>query len=223
MKRGFFTEFFPEWVTSLRASKGQNQDNVGERDIDFRSVLPVYVPPPMAFEKEIIKAGIKYGVPPALMFAIALSESKFNPIAVSSSRAIGLTQVIPPTAREVFLEFNLPFTEEFLFEPEINAKVGAYYLAKLKKNFGSWSLAVAGYNAGPNAVKSWLQKWGNLYCKKPEIFFENIPYRETRLYTMRVLSYYYEYAKILKEEVNLEEIFRCAGEVSEKNQNQKVD
>ncbi|GBD04279.1 Soluble lytic murein transglycosylase [bacterium HR19] len=178
---------------------------------DFRSTFSVYSPPPVSFVKEIAKASSIYKVPRALIFSIALIESHFNPIAISPSRAIGVMQIIFPTAKEVFYEMKIPFTQDFLFEPEINIKAGTHYIWKLKTMLGSYMLAIAAYNAGPNAVKKWHEDMKDIICSNPELFLENIPYRQTRFYTMRALSYYLEYSKLLGDEINLDDVFGCKG------------
>lgn len=187
--RGFFRYFLPQ--------------------ADFRSTFSVYSPLPVSFVREVSKASSMYKVPRALIFSIALIESHFNPIAISPSRAIGVMQIISPTAREVFYEMKIPFVQDFLFEPEINIKAGTYYIWKLKNMLGSYMLAVAAYNAGPNAVKKWQEDMKDIICSNPELFLENIPYRQTRFYTMRALSYYLEYSKLLGDEINLDDVFGC--------------
>ncbi|MCS7213583.1 MAG: lytic transglycosylase domain-containing protein [Candidatus Calescibacterium sp.] len=177
---------------------------------DFRSVLAVWTPPPISFYDELDSASQKFSVPLPLLKSIALIESNFNPVAVSPAKAIGLMQIIPTTGKEIFSDLGVPFSVDLLFDPEINAKAGAYYLQKLKNVFGSWALAIAAYNAGPGAVSSWIKKYGKVYCELPEIFIENIPYRQTRFYVMRALSYYLEYSKVFGYEINLDEIFRCS-------------
>ncbi len=184
---------------------------------DFRSTFPVYEPPPIAFFEELKSASEKWNVPLSLVMSMALVESHFNPAAVSPSYAIGLMQIIPSTAREIFSEISIPFTTDFLFDPKINSFAGVYYIAKLKKFFGSYALAVAGYNAGPQAVIKWLKSWRDVYCNDIHLFIENIPYRQTRYYTMLVLSYMLEYARLLGEEINLKELFRCPNPEPEGN------
>lgn len=176
---------------------------------DFRSVFAVWVPPPVSFYDEIDSAAQRFGVPVPLLKSIALIESNFNPAAISPARAIGLMQIIPTTGKEVLSELGIPFSIDLLFDPEINAKVGAYYLKKLKDTFGSWTLAIAAYNAGPGAVSNWIKKNGKIYCDSPELFIESIPYRQTRFYVMRALSYYLEYSKFFGYEINLDDLFRC--------------
>ena len=176
---------------------------------DFRSTFAVYKPPPIAFYEDFLRASREFGVPISLLLSIALIESHFDVSAVSSANAMGVMQIIPSTAKEVFSDWGLPFAKDFLFEPSANILAGAYYLSKLKKMFGSWLLAIAAYNAGPNPVRKWIQDNKNLYCSNPEIFLENIPFRQTRFYVMRALSYYLEYSKILGEDIDVAGIFGC--------------
>jgi hypothetical protein len=176
---------------------------------DFRSTFAIWKPPPIAFYEDFLRASREFGVPLPLLLSIALIESHFDVSAVSSANAMGVMQIIPSTAKEIFSDWGLPFVKDFLFEPSANILAGAYYLSKLKRMFGSWLLAIAAYNAGPSPVRKWIQNNKNLYCSNPEIFLENIPYRQTRFYVMRALSYYLEYAKILKEEINVAELFGC--------------
>jgi len=179
---------------------------------DFRSTFAVYKPPPIAFYADFLRASREFGVPVSLLLSIALIESHFDVSAVSSANAMGVMQIIPSTAKEIFSDWGLPFAKDFLFEPSVNILAGAYYLSKLKKVFGSWLLAIAAYNAGPNPVRKWIQDNKNLYCSNPEIFLENIPFRQTRFYVMRALSYYLEYSKILREDIDVAGIFGCGSE-----------
>lgn len=176
---------------------------------DSRSTFAVWIPPPISFYDELEVASRMFNVPLPLIKSIAFVESKFNPSAVSPANAIGLMQIIPSTGKEIFEDLGIPFSVELLFDPEINAKAGAYYLQKLKRTFGTWTFAVAAYNAGPNATSSWIKRHRKVYCELPEIFIESIPYRQTRFYVMRVLSYYLEYSKFFGYEINLEELFKC--------------
>jgi hypothetical protein len=176
---------------------------------DFRSTFAIWKPPPIAFYEDFLRASREFGVPLPLLLSIALIESHFDVSAVYSANAMGVMQIIPSTAKEIFSDWGLPFVKDFLFEPSANILAGAYYLSKLKRMFGSWLLAIAAYNAGPSPVRKWIQNNKNLYCSNPEIFLENIPYRQTRFYAMRALSYYLEYAKILKEEIDIAELFGC--------------
>jgi hypothetical protein len=103
---------------------------------DFRSTFAIWKPPPVAFYEDFLRASREFGVPLPLLPSIALIESHFDVSAVSSSNAIGVMQIIPPTAKEIFSDWGLPFAKDFLFEPSANIFAGAYYLSKLKRMFG---------------------------------------------------------------------------------------
>ena len=69
-------------------------------------------------------------------------------------------------------------------QPQVNIPLGATFLRELHARFdGQWLPALAGYNAGPNAVKRWLPK----EALAPDIWIENIPYNQTRGYVQKVL------------------------------------
>lgn len=128
--------------------------------------------------------------PESLQFAIVREESAFDPLTESFANAVGLTQMIPPTAKR--FSGGLRFDREALRDPATNVAIGARFLgflwAAMKGNPG---LAIASYNAGENAVFRWLKNYADL--KELDAFIEAIPYDETRGYTKRVLSSYLTY------------------------------
>ena len=86
-----------------------------------------------------------HNVPPALLHALIKAESGYNPKARSSAGAVGLMQLMPDTAREMGVEDRL--------DPEDNVQGGARYLKQMLTLFNNdITLAVAAYNAGPDAV-----------------------------------------------------------------------
>ncbi len=89
------------------------------------------------------RAGNRHGVDPALLAAVASQESGFDSRAVSPAGAQGLMQFMPATARGLGVD---------PFDPASAVDGAARYLADLGKQFGSTSLALAAYNAGPGAV-----------------------------------------------------------------------
>nr|WP_033132596.1 lytic transglycosylase domain-containing protein [Aeromonas aquatica] len=123
-----------------------------------------------------IKAAAKtYSVDPALIRALIHAESAFNPLAVSRKGAMGLTQLMPATARELGVG-NALLAEQNIFG-------GVKYLAGLLKQYdGNISLATAAYNAGAGAV----QKHGGIP-----------PYAETRAYVERVKLLHQRYRDML--------------------------
>jgi len=107
----------------------------------------------------------------SLVKAVVKAESAFNPRAVSQKGARGLMQLMPDTARELSVHDS--------FDPYDNLQGGVRYLRKMLDIFNdNITLAVAAYNAGPNAVQS-----ANAVP----------PYPETRTYVQRVLQYRQEY------------------------------
>lgn len=88
-------------------------------------------------------------VDPKIAFELVRVESRFNPRAVSPVGAIGLTQVMPATAR--WMEPNI--TRQQLFEPETNLRLGFRFLNALLKTYdGDLRLALLAYNRGPATV-----------------------------------------------------------------------
>ncbi len=98
---------------------------------------------------KVYDAAIAENVDPELAFRLVKLESEFNPRAVSSAGALGLTQLMPATAR--FYQKNL--RNDQLFEPELNLHIGFRYLHSLVEQYhGQVSLALLVYNRGEVAV-----------------------------------------------------------------------
>jgi len=91
-------------------------------------------------------AALRNGVPEHLYLRLVLHESGWNVGAVSAKGAIGLAQLMPATARKLRVDAR---------DPLENLDGGARYLRQMFDRFGSWQLAFAGYNAGPEAVQKY--------------------------------------------------------------------
>jgi soluble lytic murein transglycosylase-like protein len=97
------------------------------------------------YDKLVKESAARNGVDPNLMFAVMRQESGFNPRARSYKGASGLMQLMPDTARR--------FGVTNIWDPAQNIEGGARYLRFLLDTFkGDVKLALAGYNAGENAV-----------------------------------------------------------------------
>ncbi|MFT3916248.1 MAG: lytic transglycosylase domain-containing protein [Anaeromyxobacteraceae bacterium] len=138
------------------------------------------------------------GVPVDLLQALMREESALEPKALSPAGAVGLTQLMVPTARAIAKGAGLPRPSRAdLMKADVNIRIGARYLGQLVKRFdGSLPLALAAYNAGPNAVARWVEERG---AGELDAFVEQIPYDETRGYVKRVLRSYASYRLLYGE------------------------
>lgn len=125
---------------------------------------------PDQFRTIVKEAARKHRLSESLIFAVMRAESGFNPDACSPAGAQGLMQLIPSTARFCGVQNS--------FNPAQNVDGGAKYLRMMLDRFGRVDLALAAYNAGPEAV----EKHGGIP-----------PYRETRDYVPRVMKFYREF------------------------------
>ena len=146
--------------------------------------------------QEIINENAKeFILDPYLVTALIREESYFNPKAQSVSGARGLMQLMPSTASYIAAKNGIIYTgATSLFSPETNINLGCAYLdyAKTKLHENDM-LAIASYNGGPNAVRSWKD---NLTYKNFDEFVENIPYPETRDYVKKVYRSYWVYINV---------------------------
>jgi len=98
---------------------------------------------------KVFDASIREGVEPELAFRLVKLESEFNPRAISKVGALGLTQLMPSTAKL----YDKTVTREKLFVPETNLHVGFKYLRTLLDMYkGNVRLALLAYNRGEDAV-----------------------------------------------------------------------
>jgi hypothetical protein len=120
------------------------------------------------FEAQVIDVALKYRLLPELLHAVIEAESAYDPDAVSRAGAVGLMQLMPATAER--------FGVSDRTNPEQNLDGGAKYLRYLLDYFhNDLTLAIAGYNAGENAVVKYDHKVP--------------PYDETRGYVRKVLQF----------------------------------
>jgi soluble lytic murein transglycosylase-like protein len=123
------------------------------------------------------------GVPKSLI-AVVLVESGAQPLALSPKQARGLWQFIPATARQYGLMVTSNKDERVHVERATRA--AARYLRDLYQRFGDWPLALAAYNAGPEAVQRALQRGhGTTYL---QISAARLLPEETRNFVPAILS-----------------------------------
>lgn len=136
------------------------------------------------------------GAEPALVLAVTRQESQFDPRVRSSADARGMMQLLPSRARLVAREMGVDWSEDLLWDARANMRLGSWYLGQLAQDFnGSYVLAAAAYNAGPNRPPQWIQFCGDPRSSSadPLDFIECIPFGETRDYVMNVMANYQVY------------------------------
>ena len=107
-------------------------------------------------------------------------ESSFNPQAQSGVGAIGLMQLMPATAHEIGQRHGITFNTSYLFNPELNLRLGNLYYSTIKNSLeGKDVSAIAAYNGGIGSVTRWKS---NLKYNDTDEFIEQIPYDETKNY-----------------------------------------
>lgn len=165
----------PDFQAQLRSAEQKEPDNTGGSSSPTETVVggrAVYVPPaslgplpPMSVSSVIPSAGDSQttgndyssivsqcaadnGIPPALVHAVIQTESNGNPNAVSSAGAMGLMQLMPSNVKDAGITNP--------FDPDQNIQAGTKQLANLMKQYnGDLDLTLAGYNAGPGAVRKY--------------------------------------------------------------------
>jgi soluble lytic murein transglycosylase len=152
---------------------------------------------PQIFRTQFQAEGTRYGVDAVLFQSLTRQESAFNMRAVSSSNALGLMQMIPPTAQEVAKKLGLKIEiPSDMFRPEVNIPMGSYYLSSVMDQFkGQVPLALASYNAGPYRLKLWLDSRPETAALREkmssapedEIWFDELPWNETSFYVKAIL------------------------------------
>lgn len=156
---------------------GVKVKKVGSRARFTPSTRPTTVPAPMMISDSLIeewmaRASAKYNIPLPLVRAVVHAESNFDRFAVSHKGASGLMQLMPGTAREMYVRD--------IFDVRDNIEGGVRYLRVLANEFGGqMEKIIAAYNAGPEAVR----KYDGAIP----------PYDETQAYVRKVLALYYKY------------------------------
>ena len=126
--------------------------------------IPTYSGSTGVYQDMARAAARKHRVPEDLFLRLVRQESGFRPAAKSTKGALGLAQLMPGTARSLGVNPH---------DPSQNLEGGARYLSQQYRRFGDWRLALAAYNAGPEAVER--------YRGIP-------PYAETQNYVKAILG-----------------------------------
>jgi soluble lytic murein transglycosylase len=174
--------------------------------LDYRAQWPVganrarwQIAYPRAYWDLLTRHATANHVPIAMQIAIVREESGFDPLDESYANAIGLTQMIPPTAKDFARGTGIDPTRENLRDPEKNVTIGGRFLASLYKRWDRFTLLIPpSYNAGPAGVKRMLRVRG---AWDADEFVEGIVDDQARNYTKRVLGTYFTYSWLYDRDV----------------------
>ena len=126
---------------------------------------------------------------PALVCAVILNESSFNPRAESHLGARGLMQLMEDTAGWIahkLDEDDETYSFDSLYDPETNIRYGTWYLAYLSRRFGEDpTKVICAYHAGQGNVDAWLK---NPAYSKDGVTLDVIPMDNTAAYAKRILK-----------------------------------
>ena len=162
----------PEGGPKVKPSNPLEEKDSGDAN-EKTSSLPHEEKAERRFDPIIQQAAKNYGVDPALVRAIIMAESSYNPRAVSKRGARGLMQLMPKTAEYLGVKDS--------FNPKHNIDAGVRYFKKLLGQFnGDVKLALAAYNAGSRRVRE--------YKGIP-------PFKATQHYVKKVFKYHKHYKK----------------------------
>ncbi|HUQ46675.1 MAG TPA: transglycosylase SLT domain-containing protein [Gemmatimonadaceae bacterium] len=154
-------------------------NEVGATAPNYRLMYPVLE------RATLSESAKKYNLEPALVASLIRQESNFNPRATSPVGARGLMQLMPPVGRTIAKGQGIPnYTDESLYDPAINIKLGTQHLSGLFRKTPQIERVLAAYNAGESRVAKWIQKAG---ADDPEVFTERIPFVETRDYVRAIV------------------------------------
>jgi len=143
---------------------------------------------PLAWEVDIKRQAAANNLDPAWVYGTIRSESAMLETAQSSANALGLMQVTPATGKRVAKKHGLAWRgSSQLKTAGGNLPIGTAYMSDLLQEYSHNPVLASGsYNAGPNAVKLWLD---TRPLGEAAIWIETLPYFETRDYIPRVLAF----------------------------------
>jgi soluble lytic murein transglycosylase len=151
---------------------------------------------PLDYWDLIKKYSAVNGLDPYLVAALVAQESTFVRDIRSPVRAVGLMQLMAPTARSMARKLNMKYSASLLTNPDASIRMGTAYFAQTIKEFGEVHLVLASYNAGERAVRRWIAERPGLARDE---FIDDIPYPETQNYVKRILGTAEDYRKLYAE------------------------
>ena len=154
---------------------------------------------PLAYREMVDKWRSLGGSPDYYLYAIMRKESGFNPHDHSYADAIGLLQMIPPTTRRVAPAIGLTYTDDLLYDPELNIRTGSWYIGRLLQKFKMQiPLGAGSFNCGPRPVMRWIDMYGD---RPMDELVELVAYTQTREYMKKVTEIYARYLYFYRDKV----------------------
>ncbi len=160
---------------------------------------------PLEYRDLVIKYSQENELDPLFVFSVIKAESNFDPQATSHKNARGLMQIIDNTGIWAADRMGIEeFRVEYLYDPEINIKIGCWYLKSLRNEIYKYNgqinndLVLAAYNGGIGNVQKWLKDKEYSSTGKT---LDKIPYKETENYVRKVNNYQKIYKRLYEKDI----------------------
>ncbi len=148
-------------------------------DMSYEDVQLLY---PAAYSHFIDPLTEEYGLQPHIFYALVREESLFDADISSAAGAVGLSQLMPSTARDVAGRIGVQISD--LTDPQLNLRLGSWYLEHLIGRTENLSQALFAYNGGITRVRRWVRQSDGA---AGDVVLELIPFQETSHYGRKVL------------------------------------
>jgi len=170
-------EVEPRANACIDALESEGIYRVGRADLNLD--LRLRFPPASA--GPVFRASEQESLSAPFLWSIMRQESGYNPTARSRAGALGLLQLMVPTASRLA---GRPLTESAVLDPDLNVRLAAMYLRQLAREFGDLRPVAASYNGGEDAVRRWIAARPRI----DDLWVELIPYWETRGYVKQTYA-----------------------------------
>lgn len=173
---------YAQAIRTVSALPDRGDYELRRRDLELLSPRP--------FQELIEAQAREAGLAPELLYGLIRTESAFQPGVSSRAGALGLVQLMPPTAADMAGRMKRRGGPDYtgnldLRDPEINIAIGAYYLNYLQNLLDHPLSAILAYNGGLSRVRRWRRAQPAL---PGDLFLETVEYPETREYGRRLVS-----------------------------------
>ena len=155
---------------------------------------------PIAYWDLIQKYSAQNGLDPFIVAALMCQESTFVANIRSPAKAVGLMQLVAPTARQYARRLGIPYSSAVLTTPELNIRIATAYLGDQLREYGSWYRVLAAYNAGDGRVRRWTADKPDL---SQEEWIDDIPFFETQAYVRKLLANAEDYRRLYGTDAGL--------------------